>query len=436
MLILLALLAFSQAWEMERIPFCTFSDDPSVCPETSRIALGTLSIGRAHVEGKPDTTDPNYVASWMMAAYDLGITTIDLADQYPIKRSTDEERRNSVEVISEAFKILDGTPYAYENWFVNGKAGIQYIIEPLYIPDPNNSVEYLSGQLDWYLETLGRDYLDMFMIHLPAPNLRPDDVCAMFAEDEKSGRVKHHGVANFPAELFNDLDEACRKQGVYLITDQYQTSAMFPNGFTSLGNLSMQKKFSVFGWSALCGEPMGDPNLLFEDESLYRSQVRKKLFDQLTPIANEWGVEENVVALSWVLNPTANVIPLIGTTQIDRLQTVIANTFENVEKMTSDQWEDIASVVGVGGFNYENAYNTEDTSGSNERRQSSSGSDLGMQIVAGSWMEVFLFAFAILVIAYGGFKLYQREKEGIVPVSKAQAYGAVDTKADEEIGKL
>merc|ERR1719499_2391650 len=97
------------------------------------------------------------------------------------------------------------------------------------------------------------------------------------------------------------------KYGMHLMTFQTETS-VYHVKMDGFAQYTKEIGVSMQAWSSLAGEAMGDPNLLFEEDDLKGRRKRNKLFDELTPIAEDWGTEENVVALAWALRVGDNVM--------------------------------------------------------------------------------------------------------------------------------
>ena len=72
-----------------------------------------------------------------------------------------------------------------------------------------------------------------------------------------------------------------------------------------------------------------------------------KIRRTLRSVGDELGIEdESVVALTWLIDHPLKFIPLLGTTNLERLR-VQVTAFEHEGKMTNDQWW---SIGGKGGL--------------------------------------------------------------------------------------
>jgi len=327
--------------DMQYMKMCAQDD----CVDVSRIGLGTLHVGQK-IDGKADMKDPQVLVDWMNNALDQGINYLDMADVYPIKNTENGEAdwRTAVGLIGQAFEL---DPTLQDKFFFNCKMGIESVNTAFYIPYGDLSVEYISGQVEWYFEQLPTvNKLDSIMLHIPdmTGKYDPAQMAQLFKQLKDEGKVDHFGVANFETKDFDTLNNEMMKYGMHLMTFQTETS-VYHVKMDGFAQYTKEVGVSMQAWSSLAGEAMGDPNLLFEEDGAQGLTKRNALFKEMTPIAKTWGTEENVVALAWVLRVGDNVMALVGTSNQQRLRDLMA-AFDNICKLTDDQWWAIAHAGG------------------------------------------------------------------------------------------
>lgn len=330
-----------------QIKLCAGLDED--CRTVSRIALGTLSVGRT-LEGKRDMRDPEAVAEWLEAAADLGFTFLDMADVYPIKRASEDEWRTSVPILGQALALREGLR---DRFYINCKMAIEDVKTDLYLPVVDISVEYIEGQIEWFREQLNIDTLDSVMIHMPETldlghSLDNEGMAKMFKDKKDAGHVEHFGVANWNIDEFSKFEEALSVYDISLTSLQNEINVWSAKNIEKNNAYMFDHGKTVQGWSALAGEAMGDLNRVFEETggNILKQRKRERINENLEQIANDWGTTPNVVALSFVLRSGSHVIGLVGTTNITRLEQ-LSVACDYLEKWTDDLWLTVASDAGI-----------------------------------------------------------------------------------------
>jgi aryl-alcohol dehydrogenase-like predicted oxidoreductase len=143
----------------------------------SRIGLGTWAIG-GWMWGGPD--DEAAIAT-IERALDAGITLIDTAPQYG--------QGHSEEVVGRA---LTGKR---EKAVVATKVGLEW--DERGDPSRNASAARIRREIEDSLRRLRTDYIDIYQVHWPDPNVPMEETASALAELHRSGKIKAIGVSNF-----------------------------------------------------------------------------------------------------------------------------------------------------------------------------------------------------------------------------------------------
>ena len=95
-----------------------------------------------------------------------------------------------------------------------------------------------------------------------------------------------------------------------LVTNQIELSVLAHEGFTN-GDVAFHQTLNtpVMAWSPLAG---GDLFL----------KSNEKLLNCLSNIADTFGVEPSTVAVAWLLAHPANILPVLGTNSLSRIETI------------------------------------------------------------------------------------------------------------------
>lgn len=278
-------------------------------PICSRPALGVWRMA----EWKMSSSE---ILSFIHACLDLGITTFDHADIYG---------DYTCEALFGA--ALSQEPALRSRLQLISKCGIKLVSpnRPSHtIKHYDTSRAHILASVDRSLQALHTDYLDVLLIHRPDPFMDADDTAEAFIQLQQSGKVQHFGVSNF---LPSQVDLLSSRLPFPLVTNQIEISVMHLNAFTD-GTLDQcqRLRMAAMAWSPLGG---GD---LFKGDSPKAVRLRQAL----SAIAQQFGqMTIDQIALAWLLAHPANILPILGTGQIDRIRRAIAAADL---KLTREQW--------------------------------------------------------------------------------------------------
>lgn len=158
--------------------------------KVAALGLGTWDIGGGV---SPDySRDKDHILN-LETAIDMGYSHIDTAEYYA--------SGHTEELVGEAVKS-----FSRENLFIVSKVW----------PDHLDKKE-LPKALKRSLKRLKTDYIDLYLIHWPNPNIPVKESLDAMAELKKAGLIKHIGVSNFNKNLLN---EAMRVSSEPILFDQ------------------------------------------------------------------------------------------------------------------------------------------------------------------------------------------------------------------------
>jgi len=326
---LVVMLGFISAATVPSVNLCAYES----CPTVSRMGMGTLHLGD-RISGMSNASEINV---WIQHAVSTGITLFDLADVYPVKGGTEGD---SAKLFGQALAM---TPGLREQITVVCKMGI---IWPTAIDTTN---DHLTSTVNWFLSSLGTNYLDIILIHYSNANMDANAVASTFQTLKASGKVKHFGVSNHYPSKFDllqaKLDDVTGGD-IKLVTHEFEMSVWNPSYFNydaALVDHAYQHSLHPLAWGSLGGDPTGGLNRLFIQQGDRQKQINLVLHS----VGKDMGIEDNsVVAFVWLLSHPVGAIPLIGTSRLDRIDTQIT-AFNYLGKMSNDQWYTIADVAGV-----------------------------------------------------------------------------------------
>lgn len=286
----------------------------------SDLTLSRIAYGSLHFPEFEDNVEGLTAA--LEACQEVGVTTIDLADVY----GWYEDGQGSANDIFA--KALKAKPSLRANLELVVKFGIR--LSGGYHIDL--SPEWIHESIDKYLKLFDTKYVDVFMIHNPDPNMDVKAIAKAFKEIKVAGKAKAFGISNFHQWEYEALRDAMAGEGLKLSVHEMETSVLHPDqisdatvDYYSTGENEMR----ILGWGALGGDPYGGTNLLFGSQG----EREKRIVSALTEKGKELALEEDAgngkkqvltfepdeVAVAWLLHHNAGIVPIIGTTAVERL---------------------------------------------------------------------------------------------------------------------
>jgi hypothetical protein len=188
------------------------------------------------------------------------------------------------------------------------KCGIQHV------NGRNNAIKYYDYSKDYIiwsvensLKNLQTDYLDVLLLHRPSPLMVADEIAEAVVKLKKEGKIIDFGVSNFTA---SQTELICQKTEVNY--NQIQFSATHYEAMLD-GSLDYMQLHNIcpMSWN-----PLGT---VFR-EDIEQTRRLKKLLVQLV---DKYHLGSDSILLAWVLKHPANIIPVVGTVNIARIQALM-----------------------------------------------------------------------------------------------------------------
>ena len=250
----------------------------------------------------------------VLAAVEAGFTLFDHADVYCHTRA------------ESAFgEVLRENPKLRKKLLVATKCGIRSAGEPPGTPQRYDfSAEHIIRSCELSLRRLHVEEIDLYQLHRPDWLMDADEVAIAFASLHKSGKVREFGVSNFSPSQVAMMQRALQqKLEQPLVANQVEISLARLDALTD-GTLDQCQSLNLtpLAWSPLAGGLLGDggKNLLPGQQG-YRVEG---IVSALDTMAAERNVTRTALALAWLLRHPAKIIPIIGTTNPDRIRAAAA----------------------------------------------------------------------------------------------------------------
>jgi L-glyceraldehyde 3-phosphate reductase len=299
----------------------------------SGLKLPAVSLGMWHNFGGVDTEENG--RALLRRAFDLGITHIDLANNYGPPPGSAEE------MFGRMMK-KDLAPYRDE-LVVSTKAGY-YMWEGPY--GEWGSKKYLVSSLDQSLKRMNLDYVDIFYHHRPDPNTPLEETMAALDLIVRQGKALYVGISNYNAEQTQEAVRILKDLGTPLLIHQPSYS-MF-NRWVEDGLQDVLEEHGVgsIAFSPLAQGLLTDRYLdgipkdsragrggFLKEKDITEAVLDKAL--RLQKIAARRGQSLAQMALAWVLRGGRVTTVLIGASRVTQLDENVA-TLNNLDFSTEE----------------------------------------------------------------------------------------------------
>jgi L-glyceraldehyde 3-phosphate reductase len=294
----------------------------------SGVLLPAISLGLWHNFGHDRPLEIQRAI--VRRAFDLGITHIDLANNYGTPYGSAEENFGRL-------LDLDLRPFRDE-LFVSTKAGWDMWPGPY---GDLGSRKYLLASLDQSLTRTGLDYVDVFYSHRPDPDTPLEETMGALDSAVRQGKALYAGISSYGPEQTREAAAILRQLGTPLLIHQPSYSLL--DRWIEDGLLDALEEtgsgtivFSPLAQGLLTdkyldGIPAG--SRASRGDSLSADEVTPELLERvrdLGAIAAERGQTLAQMALAWVLRDPRVTSALVGASSVAQLEANVA-ALQNLE---------------------------------------------------------------------------------------------------------
>ena len=281
--------------------------------KVSNLCLGCMMFG-----GK---TTPADSARIIDRALDGGINFLDTANVYNAGRS-EEATGAALKANGRRQQVVLATK-------VHGRMG----------EGPNdwrNTRRHIIESCEASLRRLGTDWIDLYQIHRPDPDIPADETLRALDDLVRSGKVRYIGTSTYAAWQIVEtlwvskeygLNRFVCEQPPYHILDRRVERELVPMAQT-FGS-------GIIPWSPLAGgmltgkyrrdEPPPEDSrwATYNSNPMQRRRWNERIFDALEalePLAQARGVTMSQLALAWVMQQPGITSPIIGPRTMEQLE--------------------------------------------------------------------------------------------------------------------
>ena len=176
----------------------------------------------------------------------------------------------------------------------------------------DTSPAHVRASVERSLQRIGVEVIDLLLIHRPDPLVDASALGACLDDLINSGKVKGVGVSNF---MPWDVDLLQSRMKHKLQTNQLELGLLHTAPFTN-GQLAhaQQHRMPVMAWS-----PLGGGRL--HTQANQAGSAAARLAPRLAELAQASGTDTTAVAIAWLMHHPVQVLPVMGSNQIERIQT-------------------------------------------------------------------------------------------------------------------
>ena len=292
--------------------------------EVSALGLGCMGMTSAY----GPAANKDEMIKMLRAAYDFGVTHFDTAEAYgPFANE---------ELVGEALqpirdKVTIATKFGFD---IDLETGARR-------GGTNSRPEHIKQVAEASLKRLRTGHIDLFYQHRVDPDVPIEDVAGAVKELIADGKVKHFGMSEAGIQT---IRRAHAIQSVTAVQSEYSLFWRGPEAelLPTLEELGIGfVPFSPLGAGFLTGQidettkfdPIDFRNMVprFSPEA---RKVNMVLVDLVKSVAERKSATPAQVALAWLLAQKPWIVPIPGTTKLNRLQENLGAV--NVELTSSD----------------------------------------------------------------------------------------------------
>lgn len=259
----------------------------------SHLAYGVWRLSEA------SDCSPKAVLERIHACLAQGITTFDHADIYGDYRCEalfgdalrlEPELKNRIQIVTKTDIMLLSKQWPSTR-----------------VKHYDTSTKHVCASVDRSLQRIGVDVIDALLIHRPDPLMDAYALGACLDQLIDSGKIRSAGVSNFMPWDVDLLQSAMRHK---LLTNQIEFSLLQTNPLTN-GQIAHAQQYRqvLMAWS-----PLGGGRIFGQEDSA------KRLKSTLDALAKSANTDASAVAIAWLLHHPANIIPVLGTNDLQRIQ--------------------------------------------------------------------------------------------------------------------
>ena len=274
-------------------------------------------------------------------AFDLGVTHIDIANNYGPPAGSAEE------TFAQVFR-QDLAPYRDE-LIVSNKAGYRMWPGPY---GEYGSRKSLIASCDQSLKRTGLDYFDIFYSHRPDPDTPLEETMGALDHIVRSGRALYVGISNYRPEMAREASRILKELGTpclihqprYNMFDRWIEDGLLDLlGDEGIGCISFSPLDQGILTNKYIGDVPGDSRAVKHQWGDRLAQQKLDKVIQLNAIARDRGQNMAQLAIAWNLRHPEMTSALIGASKPAQIEDAVG-ALDNLE-FSEDELNSIEAIL-------------------------------------------------------------------------------------------
>lgn len=189
------------------------------------------------------------------------------------------------------------------------KCGIQMVTENRNnkIRHYEHSKEYIIWSAEESLKKLKTDYIDVFLLQRPSPLMQAEEIAEAVEKLKSEGKIIDFGVGNFS----NSQVELIRQKTEV----SYHSVQFSATNFEPMADGTFDYA-QIHGIRPLAWNPLGT---VFREDTKQTRRLKKLL----STLVEKYHLGSDTLLLAWILKHPAKVIPVAGTVNVARIQSLM-----------------------------------------------------------------------------------------------------------------
>lgn len=289
----------------------------------SGLLLPAISLGLWHNFGGVDLKEN--ARAIIRRAFDLGITHMDLANNYGPPPGSAEETFGDIlheDLLSYRDELVISTKAGYRMW-----------------PGPYGewgSRKYLLSSLDQSLKRMRLDYVDIFYSHRPDPNTPLEETMGALDTAVKQGKALYVGISSYNSEQTRKAAAILRRMGTPCLIHQ-----PVYNMFNRWIEEDLLETLDEEGMGCIVFSPLaqgllterylngipadsraGRPTGFLRPEHITQENIAK--VRKLSALARQRGQSMAQMAIAWILRQPGITSALVGASRVSQIEESVA----------------------------------------------------------------------------------------------------------------
>lgn len=176
--------------------------------------------------------------------------------------------------------------------------------------------EHIRFSVENSLRNLQTDYLDVLLLHRPSPLMDPREIAYAVKILQNQGKIKAVGVSNFTVSQMELMESQLKVE-----YNQIQFSLTHHQAMLD-GTLDFMRLHRI---QPMAWNPLGS---VFKEQTAQTDRIMRVLLG----LTQKYNVEADVILLAWIRKHPAQIQPVLGTADIEKVKRITSHPIPDLEQ--------------------------------------------------------------------------------------------------------